>query len=141
MHAPDSDLRNIRRLRDNTLQVSNMWKTLRSYILWTHERGSLHYDVMVTLILAFIFLTPLWFDFKDKPAERIPHPSEIVVAPAENGFVYEFDLPAELADQGNLRATLRRAIEPVSGEVEVLDWSVVRQTVKSTTYRVRARRM
>ena len=31
-----------------------MFKLLRSYIFWTYERGSLHYDVMVTLILLFL---------------------------------------------------------------------------------------
>ena len=30
-----------------------MFKTLRSYIFWTYERGSFHYDVMVTPILIF----------------------------------------------------------------------------------------
>ena len=31
-------------------------KVLRSYFFWTYERGSFHYDVMVTLILLFLFL-------------------------------------------------------------------------------------
>jgi len=35
-----------------------MMRILRSYFFWTYERGSFHYDVMVTLILAFIFITP-----------------------------------------------------------------------------------
>ncbi|EQD43830.1 hypothetical protein B1A_15449, partial [mine drainage metagenome] len=35
-----------------------MKKILRSYIFWTYQRGSAHYDVMVTLILLFIFVSP-----------------------------------------------------------------------------------
>jgi len=45
--------------------MSKIWEIVRGYILWSYERGSLHYDVMVTLILAFIFLAPLWGNFKD----------------------------------------------------------------------------
>jgi len=30
--------------------MNAFWRTIRSYILWQHERGTLHYDVMVTLI-------------------------------------------------------------------------------------------
>jgi len=33
-------------------------KILRSYFYWTYPRGSFHYDVLVTLILLFIFVTP-----------------------------------------------------------------------------------
>ena len=35
-----------------------IWRTIRGYILWSYERGSLHYDIMVTLILLFIFVSP-----------------------------------------------------------------------------------
>lgn len=44
---------------------------LRSYLFWTYERGSLHYDVMVTLILLFIFIAPRFIDFKDRPAPDV----------------------------------------------------------------------
>lgn len=32
--------------------------TLKKILFWSYERGSLPYDVMCVLILAFIFLTP-----------------------------------------------------------------------------------
>ena len=38
-------------------------KTIGGYVWWTYPRGSLHYDIMVTLILAIIFLAPRWVDF------------------------------------------------------------------------------
>ena len=37
-----------------TLPMNSIWRTIRGYILWSYERGSLHYDVMVTLILLFV---------------------------------------------------------------------------------------
>ena len=54
--------------------MSNFWRTIRGYILWSYERGTIQYDVMVTLILLFVFLSPYWINFHDKPVERNPHP-------------------------------------------------------------------
>lgn len=37
-------------------------------LFWTYERGTWQYDIMVALILAFIFLTPReWFNDQPKP--------------------------------------------------------------------------
>jgi len=38
--------------------------------------GSIHYDVMVTLILLFVFFSPFFVNFKNKPVERTPHQVE-----------------------------------------------------------------
>lgn len=47
---------------------------LKRFILWDFPRASWQYDVMVGIILAFIFLMPrAWF--KDQP--RIPNASEV----------------------------------------------------------------
>lgn len=55
---------------------------LKRFILWDFPRASWQYDVIVGLILAFIFLTPRdWF--RDQP--RIPHATSIALRPAENG--------------------------------------------------------
>ncbi len=60
-----------------------MGKLLKSYFYWTYERGSIHYDVMVSLILIFMFLSPRLFDFKDKPVETVAlHASEVLVKEA-----------------------------------------------------------
>jgi hypothetical protein len=57
---------------------------LKRFILWDFPRASWQYDVMVALILAFIFLTPReWF--RDQP--RIPHASSIAMLPPGNYFV------------------------------------------------------
>jgi hypothetical protein len=55
---------------------------LKRFILWDYPRGGWQYDVMVGIILAFIFLTPReWF--RDQP--RIPRASSIAMLPSENG--------------------------------------------------------
>lgn len=45
---------------------SRVGRSLVGLILWKHERGSWQYDVMVGLILLFVFLTPVGF-FGDQP--------------------------------------------------------------------------
>ncbi|HTS27759.1 MAG TPA: hypothetical protein VMH81_17915 [Bryobacteraceae bacterium] len=65
---------------------------LKRFILWDYPRGSRPYDVMVGIILAFIFLTPReWFH--DQP--RIPKASSIAMLPAEKGST-PFFVDAEL---------------------------------------------
>jgi hypothetical protein len=55
-------------------------RLLRGYIFWTYERGSLHYDVMVTLILLFLFAAPRFINFKDKPAPDVTlRPTQVLV--------------------------------------------------------------
>ena len=55
---------------------------LKRFILWDYPRGSRQYDLIVVLILAFIFLTPReWF--RDQP--RTPGANTIAVLPAEHG--------------------------------------------------------
>jgi hypothetical protein len=55
---------------------------LTRFVLWDYPRGSRQYDVMVVLILAFIFLTPRAL-FRDQP--RIPRANKIAILPAEHG--------------------------------------------------------
>ena len=43
---------------------------LHSYFYWTYSRGSIHFDIMVTLILLFIFITPHLWDYGAKPPCR-----------------------------------------------------------------------
>jgi hypothetical protein len=55
---------------------------LKRFILWDFKRGSWQYDVMVSVILVFIFATPHdWFS--DQP--RIPRVSTIAMLPSDNG--------------------------------------------------------
>jgi hypothetical protein len=52
---------------------------LKRFILWDFQRASWQYDVMVGIILAFIFFTPRDF-FRDQPRA-----SNIVMLPSEGG--------------------------------------------------------
>jgi hypothetical protein len=54
-------------------------EALKRFVLWDYPRGSLPYDIMVVLILAFIFLTPREF-FRDQPK-----PKDVVMIPSETG--------------------------------------------------------
>lgn len=120
-----------------------VWRTIRDYILWSHERGTIQYDVMVTLILLFVFLSPYWINFKDKPVEHNPHRTEVVVTPdAEGGFIYKVEASAiSSKDDEGRRAELLRIIEPISGEVTITRIEPVKDRVgRVLTYQVWVRR-
>ena len=117
--------------------MKNFWQILSSYIWWTHERGSVHYDVMVTLILLFVFIAPFKIDFDDKPAERIPHPTGIVAYPdGAQGLVFEVApslVPSKEPD--GIRTDLLRAIEPYAGNVELVRYEVIKDRGRISLYR------
>jgi hypothetical protein len=122
--------------------MSILWRTIRSYIWWTYERGSIHFDIMVTLILAFIFLAPIWINFGDKPTARNPHQTEVVVVPQGDQFIYQIDAVAvhSTADPG-IREDLQRIIEPIAGEVKLLRYEQVRDSKgRVTSYKVWGRK-
>ena len=123
--------------------TSNFWRTIRDYILWSYERGTIQYDIMVTLILLFVFLSPYWINFHDKPVQRNPHPTGVVVTPdAAGGFIYQVDGPAISGkDEVTVRAQLLRIIEPISGEVSIIRYEPVRdQQGRVQTYKVWVRK-
>lgn len=101
--------------------MSKLGQTLRSYIWWTSPRGSFQYDVMVTLILLFIFLAPLWINFRDKPVEHAPNQAEIVIQSiGDNQFVYRVNARAVSATSpADIRDDLARAIESVAGDITI----------------------
>jgi hypothetical protein len=105
-----------------------MGKLLKSYVWWTYERGSFHYDIMVTLILLFLFLSPRFIDFKDRPVETVALQStEVLVKEAGqvNGdaqFIYQIraDMPGGPQPgqtEDERRDAILRVVEPISGAV------------------------
>lgn len=103
-------------------------KVIKSYLFWTYERGSFHYDVMVTLILAFIFITPYYVNFKDKPTAHATHPKQIIVnADGQNGFVYEISSD-QVTQSSDMKAELVRALEPTVGNVVISRYESLRDT-------------
>lgn len=109
------------------LPMNAIWRTIRSYILWQHERGTLHYDIMVTLILIFIFLSPRVIDFNDKPISRNPHPTEVVVTTDNEGhLLYQVSASAVTpGDDQSVRDQLLHIIEPISGAVSIVSYETV----------------
>jgi hypothetical protein len=109
-------------------------KLLKSYFFWTYDRGSIHYDVMVSLILIFMFLSPRLLDFKDRPVETVAlRASEVLVKEAgtsgeSSRFVYQIradDMQGATTDDER-RAAILRVIEPISGEVTLERYEAVR---------------
>ena len=108
---------------------------LRRYFYWTYERGSLHYDVMVTAILVFMFVSPHFIDYNEKPVETVAlHASEVLVKEAgttssgSSRFMYQVradDMGAAKTDAERQTAILR-VIEPISGEVTLERYEPVR---------------
>jgi hypothetical protein len=108
--------------------LATSWRAVRSYILWSHERGTIQYDVMVTLILIFVFFSPKLINFKDKPVEHNPHRTGVVVMPDDHGgLVYQVEAAAVASqDQTALRGELLQIIEPISGGVTITKIEPVR---------------
>jgi hypothetical protein len=108
-----------------------MQKTLKSYFFWTHQRGSFHYDVMVTLILVFIFATPHLWNFGDKPATIAVLAAPIqVVGDGDHGLIITVPMAnvgvSLSASERAVRKALHRAIQPVTGDaVSVVRWETI----------------
>src|SRR5450755_3636399 len=105
-----------------------IWRTIRGYILWSYERGSLHYDIMVSLILIFVFVSPHFINFKDKPVERNPHLTGVVIIPGAKGeLIYQIQASAVNAAPGeDVRRQLERIIEPISGAVTITRYEALK---------------
>ncbi len=108
--------------------MSKIWQTIRGYVWWTHPRGNVHYDVMVTIILVFIFATPTWV-FNDKPTQRVPHQTGVVVSPDGSDLVFQIDSSAvQSKSDSGIREELLRVIEPISGETAVIRYEPVKDS-------------
>jgi len=107
--------------------MASIAQTARGFLFWTYDRGSLHYDVMVTAILAFVFISPHYISYKDKPVERSPHQTGVVVSPdGQGGLVFQVDAAAvSTAPGADIDRALLRVIEPIAGEVKLLSHKTV----------------
>jgi hypothetical protein len=110
-----------------SLPMKSAWGTIRSYILWQHERGTLHYDIMVTLILIFVFFAPRVINFNDKPRQMNPHLTGIVVnSDGAGGLIYQIDGEVVApGDEAAVRTELLKVIKPISGEVSIVRYEAV----------------
>ena len=125
------------------LSMSAVWRTIRGYILWQYERGTLHYDIMVTLIIIFVLFSPRIINYNDKPIARKPHPTEVVVtSDTEGRLIYQVAASAVTpGDNRSLREQLLYIIEPISGAVSIISYEALPDHKgKVQSYRVVARR-
>ena len=120
-------------------------QVLKSYFYWTYPRGSFHYDVMVTLILAFLFVTPHLWDYGAKPSLAASSTHPFQVEPSGVGVIITVEaadaaIPAQ-ASEGQVKQALRMAIEPVMGDaVYVEKWETVRDAQGNLAWKVWAHR-
>ena len=103
-----------------------MSKILKSYFYWTYPRGNVHYDVMVTLILLFIFVTPHLWDFGDKPSNEAgpAHPIQVVGDGGHDVIISVQAVDVQVAPgatQNEVKKALRKAIEPVTGDAVIVE--------------------
>ena len=73
-----------------------MWKR---FLFWDFPRGSRPYDIMVGVILAFVFLTPrAWF--RDQP--KVPQASQVAILRSDSGgnvYVVDTELLSGIAEE------------------------------------------
>jgi hypothetical protein len=90
---------------------------------------------MVTLILVFMFVSPFFINYNDKPVETVAlHASEVLVkeagstASGSSRFMYQVradDMGGAKTD-AERQAAILRVIEPISGEVSLERYEPVR---------------
>ena len=123
-----------------------MNKILKSYFYWTYPRGNVHYDVMVSLILLFIFVTPHLWNFGDKPSRAAgpAHPIQ-VISDGPTGVIVslqsdDVNIPPG-ATNNEVKKALRLAIEPVTGDaVFVEHWETARDDQGNLIWKIWAHR-
>ena len=119
---------------------------VKSYFYWTYRRGSFHYDVKVTLILLFIFISPRLLTYGDKPVPvaALAHPIQ-VTGDGSHGMVIvvsaeDVRLPAH-ADPAEVKHALRQAVLPVTGDAVFVErWETLTDAQGNLEWKVWAHR-
>jgi len=107
-------------------------RIVKSYFYWTYPRGNFHYDVMVSLILAFIFITPHLWNYGDKPAVLTgPMQPILVTGDGSHGLIITVQASdvnvGAAAPDSEVKRALRLAIEPVAGDAVFIErWELTR---------------
>lgn len=93
--------------------LGRLWSRLRPAVFWEFRRGSWQYDIIVALILAFIFLTPPAL-FNDRASEPVVHEVE---HPETDARVFWIDPGAlDRADPEGASERLQYLLATYSGE-------------------------
>jgi hypothetical protein len=75
-----------------------------------------------------VFVSPYYLNYKDKPVERNPHLTGVVVLPdPQGGLIYQIEATAVNGADGNdVKQQLERIIEPISGAVAITRYETVK---------------
>jgi hypothetical protein len=119
---------------------------VKSYFYWTYPRGSFHYDVMVTLILLFIAITPRLWNYGEQPLSttHLSHPIQ-VTSDGRHGMVVtvmasDINVPAD-ASYAAVKKALRQAIMPVTGDAVFVErWETTKDAQGNLVWTVWAHR-
>lgn len=119
---------------------------LKTYFYWTDRRGSFHYDVMVTVILVFIAVTPHLWNYGDKPSPvaALSHPIQ-VTGDGSHGMIVmvaasDVNVPANAA-YADVKRALREAILPVTGDAVFVErWETTTDAQGTLCWKVWAHR-
>jgi hypothetical protein len=113
------------------------WRALGRIVFWSYERMTWQYDVMVALILAFLFLTPRhWFHDQPRPVASVQLVSQNA---ASHTTTYRLGAGALVYDRRAAHGTPeieRRAHDVLSNSVKDLkgtSFQVVRVDPKLAT--------
>jgi hypothetical protein len=121
-----------------------MQRILKSYLFWTYPRGSFHYDVMVTLILVFLFVSPRLINYRDRPQETLTSTKDILVrANGPNALIYQIgaDQLRDTSNEDRLKAEFLQRIQAISGNVQIDRYQEEKDASgRVTQYRVWAHR-
>lgn len=131
---------------DLSQQKRGFGEILKSYFYWTYPRGCFHYDVMVTLILLFIFVSPHLWNYGDKPSSSagLLHPIQLT-GDGNHGMIVtvqasDVNLPPGAPNQV-VKKALRQAILPVSGDAVVVErWETVTDSEGNLAWKIWAHR-
>jgi hypothetical protein len=101
----------------------------KRYIFWTEPRGNLHYDVMVTVILLFLFVSPHYINFKAKPVPDAPLASNSVLVKPLGKSEFLYEIPVEQL-QGATNDDARQqaiagVVQSMSGATKVEQFNAV----------------
>jgi len=127
-------------------QKRSIRQVLSSYFYWTYPRGCFHYDVMVSLILAFIFITPHLWNYGDKPMllAGLTHPIQVDSNGGKGMIVTVQAADVQVAADAPysvVKKALREAIEPVTGDAVFVDrWETVKDAQGNVAWKVWAHR-
>jgi hypothetical protein len=118
---------------------------LSSYFYWTYPRGSFHYDVLGSLILLFIFVTPHLWDFGAKPSLLAASSHPLQVVPNGRGVIIAVQASDVGASAGasdrEVKKALRKAIEPVTGDDVIVEhWETATDSQGNLVWKVWAHR-